>query len=53
MRITFDVSAVLIGVLAGKLNPDGIQGSILGSIIMSFLLGPVITIVGKPLKKIL
>lgn len=53
VRITFDFSAVLIGVLAGKLNPDGIQGSILGSIIMSFLLGPVITIVGKPLKKIL
>ncbi len=53
IRIIFDLSAVGIGVLAGLLNPEGIQGSILGSIIMSFLLGPVITLVGKPLKRIL
>ncbi|MBP5519737.1 MAG: hypothetical protein J6X84_04065 [Treponema sp.] len=52
IRIIFDLSAVLIGVIAGKLN-GGIQGSIIGSIAMSLLLGPVISIVGKPLKKIL
>jgi uncharacterized membrane protein YczE len=53
IRILFDLTAVLIGVIAGKLNPEGIQGSAIGSIIMSLLLGPVISLVGKPLKKIL
>ena len=53
IRILFDLSAVAIGVIAGKLNPQGIQGSIIGSILMSLLLGPVISLVGKPLKKIL
>ena len=53
IRICFDLSAVGIGVLAGKLNPEGIQGSIIGSILMSLLLGPVISLVGKPLKRIL
>ena len=53
IRILFDLSAVGLGVIAGKLNPEGIQGSIVGSILMSLLLGPVISLVGKPLKKIL
>ena len=53
IRILFDLAAVLIGVIAGKLNFDGIQGSAIGSIVMSFMLGPVISLVGKPLKKIL
>ena len=53
IRICFDLAAVGIGVLAGILNPDGIQGSIVGSILMSLLLGPIISLVGKPLKKIL
>ena len=53
IRIFFDLSTVAIGVIAGKLNPQGIQGSIIGSILMSLLLGPVISLVGKPLKKIL
>ena len=53
IRICFDLAAVGAGVIAGKLNPNGIQGSIVGSILMSLLLGPVISLVGKPLKKIL
>lgn len=53
IRILFDLAAVLIGVIAGKLNPQGIQGSAIGSIIMSLMLGPVISIISKPLKKIL
>ena len=53
IRIAFDLTAVLIGVIAGKMNPDGIQGSAIGSIIMSLMLGPVISLVGRPLKKIL
>ena len=53
IRIAFDLTAVLIGVIAGKMNPDGIQGSSIGSIIMSLMLGPVISLVGRPLKKIL
>ena len=53
IRICFDLAAVDIGIIAGKLNPNGIQGSIIGSVLMSLLLGPVISLVGKPLKKIL
>ena len=53
IRILFDLAAVLIGVIFGKLNPAGVQGSAIGSIVMSFMLGPVISLVGKPLKKIL
>lgn len=53
IRIAFDLTAVLIGVIAGKMNPDGIQGSAIGSIVMSLMLGPVISLVAKPLKKIL
>ena len=62
IRILFDLAAVLIGVIFGKLNPEGVQGSaigsiimslMIGSIIMSLMLGPVISLVGKPLKKIL
>ncbi len=53
IRILFDLAAVLIGVIFGKLNPEGVQGSAIGSIVMSFMLGPVISLVGKPLKKIL
>ena len=53
IRILFDLAAVGAGVIAGKLNPNGIQGSIVGSILMSLLLGPVISLVGKPLKRIL
>ena len=52
VRIIFDLSAVVIGVLAGKLA-SGIQGSVIGSIAMSLLLGPAISLVAKPLKKIL
>lgn len=53
LRIFYDLTAVMIGFFAGKMNPDGIQGSIVGSIIMSFLIGPVISLVAKPLNKIL
>ena len=53
IRILFDLAAVLIGVIFGKLNPEGVQGSAIGSIIMSLMLGPVISLVGRPLKKIL
>ena len=53
IRILFDLAAVLIGVIAGKCNPQGIQGSAIGSIVMSLLLGPVISLVAIPLKKVL
>ena len=53
IRILFDLAAVGAGVIAGKINPNGIQGSIVGSVLMSLLLGPVISLVGKPLKRIL
>lgn len=53
IRIIFDLSAVGVGIIAGKFNSEGIQGSIVGSILMSLMLGPIISLVGKPLKKIL
>jgi len=53
IRICFDLAAVGLGIIAGKLNPNGIQGSIVGSVLMSLLLGPVISLVGKLLKRIL
>lgn len=53
IRIIFDFSAVGIGVIFGLMNKDGIQGSVIGCVAMSLLLGPVITLVGKPLQKIL
>lgn len=53
IRILFDLSAVGIGVLFGCINPEGIQGSVIGSITMSLLLGPVISLVGKPLDRLL
>lgn len=54
VRQLFDFSAVGIGVLFGlAFSPDGIQGSCVGSIALSILLGPTITLVNKPLQKIL
>lgn len=50
VRICFDLSAVLVGVLVSLLSPDGMQGSVVGSVAMSILLGPTITAVGKILK---
>ncbi len=53
IRQLFDFSAVGIGVIFGLISSDGIQGSFIGSIAMSIALGPVISLVNKPLKKIL
>lgn len=53
IRIIFDFSAIGIGLLAAKIGGKGIQGSVIGSICMSILLGPVISFVSKPLGKIL
>lgn len=54
VRMIFDFSAVGIGVFFGVLlSPDGIQGSCIGSIAISILLGPAISLINKPLQKIL
>ena len=53
VRIIYDLTAVLIGVIVSKVSSGGLQGSVVGSVAMSILLGPVITLVGKPLKKLL
>lgn len=52
VRMCYDFSAVLIGFIASRFNPNGMQGSIIGSLIMSFLLGPTITLVGKIMNKL-
>ena len=53
IRILFDFSAIGIGLLAAWLGGKGIQGSIIGSVCMSIMLGPVISLVSKPLAKVL
>ena len=53
IRIPFDLTAAGIGILVGKFSSAGVQGSFVGSVAMSLLLGPVVTLVGKPLGKIL
>lgn len=52
IRMCYDFSAVLIGFIASRFNPNGMQGSIIGSLIMSFLLGPTITLVGRIMNKL-
>ena len=51
IRMIFDFTAVGIGVLAGVFGPSGIQGSYIGSVCMSVLLGPVILLTGKIMRK--
>ena len=53
IRIPFDLTAAGIGILVGTFSKAGVQGSFIGSVAMSLLLGPVVTFAGKPLSKIL
>lgn len=52
-RMIYDLSFVAIGFGVSFLSADGIQGSALGASIISLLLGPAITLVGKLVKKFL
>ncbi len=51
IRIVYDLLAVGIGLAAGLSSARGIQGSLLGSLIMSFSIGPAITAVGRFMKQ--
>jgi len=51
IRIIFDLSFVFGGFLLGKVSAEGQQGSAVGSIIISLLLGPTVSFVGKMLNK--
>ena len=53
VRIIYDLFMVGVGIIAARFSPDGMQGSIIGSAIMSILIGPAVQMVGKTLKKIL
>jgi len=53
IRWIFDFTAVGIGILSTVFTEDGIQGSLIGCVAMSFLIGPVVSLVAKPLKKLL
>ncbi len=53
MRIVFDVSCVVIGFVASRLAPDGIQqGSVLCAAVIGLLLGPAISLIEKPVAKL-
>lgn len=51
IRIIFDLSFVLGGFLLGKISSEGQQGSALGSIIISLLLGPTVSFVGRMMNR--
>ncbi len=50
LRIAYDMSGVVLGLAAGLLSPDGIQGSLPGTIIVGLTLGPAITTIGRLMK---
>ena len=50
IRIAYDLLAVGIGLAAALSSPSGVQGSLIGSVIMSFAIGPAITAVGRFMK---
>ena len=51
IRIAYDLLAVAIGLAAGLRSGGGVQGSLLGSVIMALSIGPAITAVGSFMKK--
>lgn len=53
VRIVYDLAAVGAGLLASRFSPDGIQGSLIGSVTMSLVIGPAVSFVARPLSKIL
>lgn len=53
IRIVYDFSAVGIGMLASRFSESGVQGSVVGSVAISILLGPAVQLISKPLKRIL
>ena len=50
LRICYDMLAIGIGVFASLSNPKGMQGSLLGSVILALSIGPAVTIVGNWMK---
>ena len=51
IRIAYDLLAVGIGLAAGLSSDRGLQGSLLGTIIMALAMGPAISAVGRLMKK--
>ncbi len=51
LRIVYDLLAVVIGLVAGHFAVNGVQGSLLGTVIMAFAIGPAISAVGAFMKK--
>lgn len=51
LRIAYDLLAIAIGLIAGKLAANGVQGSMIGSSIMALAIGPAISTVGNFMKK--
>ena len=51
VRMIFDFLVILVGYIASRFSPDGMQGSLIGVTAMAFLLGPVITVTGRFMNK--
>lgn len=53
LRIAFDLSFVFLGFLFGITSPEGLQGSVIGAVALSLLIGPAISLVGNWIKKLI
>ena len=53
LRITFDLSFVFLGFIFGITSPEGLQGSVIGAVALSLLIGPAISLVGIWIKKLI
>ncbi len=53
IRIIYDFLAMGIGIFVSVFTQDGIQGSLIGASAMSILIGPAVSLVAKPLSKLL
>ena len=51
VRIVYDLLAVGVGLTAGVCSERGVQGSLLGTVIMAFAIGPAITAAGRFMKQ--
>ncbi len=51
IRIAYDLLAVGVGLAAGLTSARGLQGSLLGTVIMALAMGPAISTVGRLMKE--
>lgn len=53
VRIIYDLTVILIGIGASAFNPNGMQGSVPGVIVLALTIGPAVSVTGRLVRKIL